>query len=165
MINRKETIKEFRNEIAELEKLQREYKNNRKTVNLKGERKYSVWEAQTLVRDTGDELRTMYAAYGLLRGRKFSEIESNSKPLIYDKQKYWAYPYGNKGQHYCSRDELDGKHPLCEYLGLINNYLRKYGYEIPCLEEKCSNKWNEWVETVFDYGNCEEIVCIGEQEA
>lgn len=161
----KEVIKQFRNEIAELEKLQREYKNNRKTVNLKGVRKYPVWEAQNLVRGTSEELRVMYAAYGLLRGRKFSEIESNAKPLIYDKSKFFAYPYGLKGQHYCTKEELDGKHPLCEYLGMINNYLRNYGFEIPCKEEKHSNNWREWTETVYDYGNCEEVICVGEQEA
>lgn len=148
-----EKIKEFRQVIANLEKEQKALKPQRKTVNGRPENAtVNPSTAAEMVRLNKHTLRIMYAAYGLMRGKKFSEVESNSKMLV-------------GGEYYNGRyisKELDNKHPLYLYLFEINEHLNLYGYEIP--SEKKTNRWGEEVK-IFDYANCEEAVCISEQQA
>lgn len=146
-----EKIKEFRQEIAKLEKEQKSLKPQRKTENFTGERTVDHWTADSLVRSNKCELRAMYAAYGLMRGKKFNQIESAAKPL------------GEPWHDGIYVDiELRGKHPLYLYCGEINKYLEKYGYKLP-YEEK-ENYWGQKVKA-FDYEHIEEIVCSCEQTA
>lgn len=147
-----ENIKNFRNEIAKLEKEQKELKPQRKTVYGPKDATVSPYTAAETVRQNKHDLRMMYAAYGLMRGRTFNRIESAAKPL-----KFGEYYEGT----YISRD-LDGKHPLCLYLNEINNWLEKYGYKMP-YEEK-ENNWGTKTK-VFDYEHIEEAVCVSEQKA
>lgn len=148
-----EKIKEFRQTIARLEKEQRELKPQRKTVNGRPENAtVHPYTAAEMVRENKHELRMMYAAYGLMRGKKFTEIENKSKLLVR------ADTYDGK---YVSW-ELDNKHPLCLYLLEINKYLNQYGYEIP--SEDKTNRWGQKIKE-FDYANCEEVVCLSEQQA
>ena len=136
--NIKNAIKSMREEIAALEKVQKNTKEQRKTVNFHGERTMPAWKATMLVPGQREHLRIMYAAYGLLRGKKFSQIENNSKP---------AY---------------NGKHPLTLYLSAINKVLEKYGYGLPFETKK--NCWGQEYKS-FNTENCEEIVCFSQQEA
>lgn len=146
-------VKEFRQEIAKLEKEQRELKPQRKTVNGRPENAtVNPYTAAERVRNNKYDLRVMYAAYGLMRGRKFNEIENKAKPLVAGS--YYDGMYVAK--------ELDNKHPLYLYLRSINEYLNKYGYEIP--SEERTNRWGETIKA-FDYANCEEVVCLSEQQA
>lgn len=148
-----EKIKEFRQEIAKLEKEQRELKPQRKTVNGRPENAtVNPYTAAERVRNNKYDLRVMYAAYGLMRGRKFNEIENKAKPLV----------AGSSYDGMYVAKELDNKHPLYLYLRSINEYLNKYGYEIP--SEERTNRWGETIKT-FDYANCEEVVCLSEQQA
>ena len=148
-----EKIKEFRQVIANLEKEQKALKPQRKTVNGRPENAtVNPYTAAEMVRTNKHTLRLMYAAYGLMRGRKFTEIESNSKMLV-------------GGEYYNGRyvpNELNNKHPLCLYLNEIDKFINQYGYEIPS-EEK-TNRWGEKIIS-FDYANCEEVVCLSEQQA
>ena len=158
--NLKNAISAMRNDIAELEKEQKTIKPQRKTVYFTGERTMPAWKATEAVRDIKERLRIMYAAYNLLRGKGFDITESNAKPLIHDREMYWAYPNGIKGQHYTTYKELDGKHPLCEYLNQINTQLKKYGYEFKNYETR-KDVWGGEYKTV-SVENYEEVVCVGE---
>ena len=158
--NLKNAIAAMREEIAALEKEQKNIKPQRKTVHFTGERTLSPWEAYCKVSDNKERLRILYAAYNLLRGKNFNITESSAKPLIYDRGMYYAYPYGIKGQHYTTDEYLDGKHPLCEYLSLINNVLQNYGYEFKNYETK-TDRWGYACKSV-SVENYEEVVCVGE---
>ena len=70
-------IKMLKNDIKQSAAIQKALKNQRKTVHLKGERIYEPSEASWRVYLTGLELRVKYAAYGLMRGKKFSETENH----------------------------------------------------------------------------------------
>lgn len=149
----KNAIKSMREEIAALEKRQKNAKEQRKTVNFHGERTMPVWVATNAVQELRKDLRAMYAAYGLLRGKKFSQIENNAKPLdrgYYEKTGDWVSP------------SLYGKHPLVLYLSKINNFLEKYGYGLPF--EKKKNTWGQEYKS-FNTENCEEVICLSQQEA
>ena len=150
----------MRKDIAELEKEQKSIKPQRKTVYFTGERTMSPFDAWCRVGNNKYDLRLMYAAYNLLRGKGFEITESNSKPLIYDRGMYWAYPNGIHGQHYTTREELNGKHPLCEYLSEINSLLQNYGYEFKNYETR-KDAWGGEYKTV-SVENYEEVVCAGE---
>ena len=69
-----ETLK---NEIKKLVESQKSLKNQRKTVHLIGERTVPAWEATYRHLANRHKLRIMYAAYGTLKGKKYSEIENH----------------------------------------------------------------------------------------
>ena len=104
--HRKEAIKKLKEKIAKAVDEQKIFKENRKTVKFKGERKYEPWEAAMNADYGTHQLRILYAAYGLLRGRKITETE-NQVP------KSWKNTY----------------HPLMEYCIEINLLLKEYGYQ------------------------------------
>ena len=55
---------------------QKSLKNQKKSVHIVGERTMSTWDATLKHWSNRDWLRGMYAAYGVARGKKFSEIEN-----------------------------------------------------------------------------------------
>lgn len=69
-------IAKFKNAIKIMVKNQRSYKNQRKTVNIIGERIMSTSDATYKHYVNREDLRIMYAAYGIARGKTFSEIEN-----------------------------------------------------------------------------------------
>lgn len=73
----KQTIKDLKNKIKVLAQEQVFLKDQRKTVKLKGERKIEPWKAWYQHQSNRSELRDLYLAYGILRGRKPEEIDSN----------------------------------------------------------------------------------------
>ena len=73
----KNNIFNLKEEIKAMAEKQKFYKNQRKTVKLVGERKMSASDATYEHQRNGEKLRVMYAVYGLLRGKKFSEIENH----------------------------------------------------------------------------------------
>lgn len=158
--NLKNAIAALREEIAALEKEQKAIKPQRKTVHFTGERTMTPLNAHLTVMSNKYDLRLMYAAYNLLRGKNFDITESNAKPLIYDRGMYYAYPKGIHGQYYTLDERCNGKHPLCDYLYEINQILDKYGYNLKNYEEK-EDPWGYKVKkpSVEKY---EEIVCVGE---
>lgn len=146
-------IKEFREQIAKLEKEQKTIKPQRKTVHFTGERTLSPSEAYSKVIDNKYNLRVMYAAYNLLRGKNFDVTEKGSKPL--NKEDYYMR-YG-----YNLDSKYVGKHPLTLYLNTINYYLEEYGYCLPRVEVECT-RWNgEKYKTLdYDIDNYEKIIRI-----
>lgn len=158
--NLKNAISAMRMKIAEMEKEQRNNKNQRKTVRIVGERTKPAWVATDDARVLTGELRLWYAAYGILRGKKFEIIENNAKPLEHDRDKYYSYPDGLKGQHYTNYPWLHGKHPLCQYLNKIKTILEKFGYTFKNYEEY-KDPWGYAIKTPAIEGY-EEIVCVGE---
>jgi hypothetical protein len=68
----KEVIKE---KVAEQKKL----KPQRKTVHFKGQRKFEPWEATARHSINRYDLRHLYIAYGIMRGKTFAEIEPKAK--------------------------------------------------------------------------------------
>lgn len=75
----KETLNKIKEEIKEKENVQRFYKDQRKTVKIKGERKISASEAADLVRSNTVGLRDAYIAYYILKHRldapKFVDVK------------------------------------------------------------------------------------------
>jgi len=84
----KTAIKSLKADIVTSATLQKAMKNQRKTVHLKGERIYEPWEASMNVFLGGMKLRIMYAAYGLMRGKKFSETENRYSEENHPLNKY-----------------------------------------------------------------------------
>jgi hypothetical protein len=70
-------IVKLKDVIKESAEKQKFYKNQRKTVHIVGERKMPAEEAEEKHRWTRDKLRCMYAAYGLARGKSFSQTENH----------------------------------------------------------------------------------------
>ena len=138
--HRKEAIKKLKEKIANAVDEQKIFKENRKTVRFKGERKYEPWEAAMKADYRTHQLRILYAAYGLLRGRKITETE-NHVP------KSWLKNY----------------HPLMDYYFEIDYVLKEYGYQ-SAMKGSLLRNWdsdvNDYYSVVNDY--YAEIVCIGE---
>lgn len=132
-----EEAKKLREEIAALEKKQVEMKAQRKTVNLKVKRTVNPYDAAMAVEENKPKLRVMYAAYGLMRGKRFNQVENH---------------WDNKNNDI---------HPLYGLASQINNVLNKYGYTMEYTKVKTwYGERQEFKET------CDEkIVRIGEQEA
>lgn len=95
----KTNIAKIKSDIKEMSELQRFYRNQRKTEKIVGERKMSAYEATYKHQVNRENLRILYAAYGLSRGKTFSQIENK-------------YP------------EKD--HPLNNYRKTIDRVLEKY---------------------------------------
>lgn len=132
-----EEAKKLREEIAALEKEQVNMKAQRKTVNLKVERTVDPYSAYMRVLSNREKLRVMYAAYGLMRGKRFNQVEN-----------HWVN----------NNNEI---HPLYGLASQINNVLNKYGYTMEYTKVKT------WYGEKQEFKeNCDEkIVRIGEQEA
>lgn len=92
-------IAKIKADIKELVEKQKFYKNQRKDVHLQGERKMPAWEATYKHQSNRERLRVMYAAYGLMRGKSFSQTENH-------------YPEEN--------------HPLNEYRYQIDKLMKVY---------------------------------------
>lgn len=72
------TIQDFKSDIKSLVAKQIETKEQRKTVNFKGtNRSLTPWQAQMLALEQKNQLKHMYIAYALLRGKS---IETVIKP-------------------------------------------------------------------------------------
>ena len=150
----KNILKEFRAAIAEIENEQKTIKPQRKTVHFTGERTMGPAEATYKASSNSHDLRLMYAAYNLLRGKGFDVTEKNAKPLN-------AEDYYKRTGYHLDKD-LEGKHPLFLHISSINNHLKNYGFKIPSHEEEKKTYWGTHMETVFDYEDYEKIICIGE---
>lgn len=97
----KTQILNLKNEIKKLVEVQKELKNQRKTVRLVGTRTMEPWQAEMKHHSNRHQLRLMYAAYGKMRGKSYSEIENNCTLI---------------GEH----------HPLEVYEAQINSIIAKF---------------------------------------
>ena len=70
-------IVKMKTDIKNLVEVQKFLKNQRKTVKLVGERKMPSYEATYKHQANREDLRIMYAAYGLARGKSFSQTENH----------------------------------------------------------------------------------------
>ena len=70
-------VEKLKTDIKKLSENQRILKNQRKTVKLQGERTMDPSEATWKHQANREKLRAMFAAYGLMRGMSFSQIESS----------------------------------------------------------------------------------------
>ena len=79
----------LKNDIKKLAENQKNLRNQRKTVHIKGERTMETWKADYLHSENRHELRMLYTAYAILKGKTFEEIEPKNKsdktPLSYYK--------------------------------------------------------------------------------
>jgi hypothetical protein len=73
----KYALEALKNDIKKLVEYQKVYKNQRRTKRLVGERTMEPWEAAMNHEINRENLRIMYAAYGLMKGKTFSQIENN----------------------------------------------------------------------------------------
>lgn len=116
MENTKKNIKDLKKKIAEAAEWQKVCKEHRKTERFQGERqKVECWGGNSRVMTSdiatykvqvqGEELRIMYAAYGRLRGKKYSEIE-NSYPEENHPLNDYSYRIGKLIEEY-SDDEKE----------------------------------------------------------
>lgn len=79
------TIKDLKSEIKSLSKKQRETKEQRKSVKFNGTRSLTPKDAQMLALKQKEELKHMFIAYALLRGKP---IESTiSKETMWSKNR------------------------------------------------------------------------------
>lgn len=85
--------------IKKAAEIQKFYKNQKKTIHIKGDRLMSAKEAALQHQVNREKLRIMYAAYGVARGKSFSQIESR-----------WT----------------EENHPLREYQYDIDKLLKQY---------------------------------------
>lgn len=92
-------IAEMKDGIKKAAEIQKFYKNQMKTVHIKGDRLMSAKEASWQHQLNRIRLRLMYAAYGVAKGKSFSQIEN----------------------HYSEEN-----HPLREYQYDIDKLLRQY---------------------------------------
>lgn len=95
-----ETLK---NEIKKLAEVQKELKNQRKTEHLVGDRTMEPWVASFKHFTNRHTLRLMYAAYGVMKGKSYSQIENH-----FDEE----------------------THPLKQYESKINSIIEKYAVEV-----------------------------------
>lgn len=100
----KTQILNLKNEIKKLVEVQKELKNQRKTVRLVGTRTMEPWQAAMKHNSNRHLLRLMYAAYAKMRGKMYSTVENSCKLI-------------------------DEYHPLYEYEKQINSIIEKYGKE------------------------------------
>lgn len=98
-----ETLKQ---EIKRLVENQKQLKNQRRTVRLIGDRTMEPWEACFRHLTNRQQLRILYAVYGLQHGKNYAQIEN-------------AYPQED--------------HPLREFEDKILNLLVKYEKDIVCV--------------------------------
>ncbi|MFA5366597.1 MAG: hypothetical protein WC333_01830 [Dehalococcoidia bacterium] len=70
-------ISKMKADIKENAEKQKFYRNQRKTEKLVGERQMPAWEATYSHQKNRRNLRIMYAAYGLAKGKNFSQIENH----------------------------------------------------------------------------------------
>lgn len=150
-------INDIKDRIAILAKEQKNLKPQRKSVHFNGERTIDPSEATYKVGNNKSELRYLYAAYGLLRGKGFEITESSFKPL--DADEYYQKTGKNLDKKLC------GKHPLMALLYHIDLILKQYDYEIPKKEVMAKPyPWSKELKKirVYDIDNYEKIVCVGE---
>ena len=92
-------IAEMKDAIKKASEIQKFYKNQRKTVHIKGDRLMTAKEATWQHQLNRHKLRIMYAAYGIARGKSLSQIEAR-----------WS----------------EENHPLKKYQYDINKLLKQY---------------------------------------
>ena len=100
-------IRSLKDEIKKLSDEQRFLKNQRKDVHLKGERLMPAKEAAWKHQMNREQLRIMFAAYGLMRGKKFLQIESRCK-------------------NFFGQDDSESQHPLNKFKSRIDSIILKY---------------------------------------
>ncbi len=98
-ISKKAAIAIMKDDIKVLAEEQRFLKNQRKDKKIVGERKMYAWEASSKHQINREKLRLMYAAYGIIRGKKYSQIENQ-----YEEE----------------------NHPLMNYQYQIDNIIKSY---------------------------------------
>jgi hypothetical protein len=100
----------IKNDIRQLAENQKSLKNQRKTVHLKGERTIEPWKATLTHNANRHQLRLLYAAYHVLKGRDLSTFEtkpSNKSNIV----------------------------PISIYADQINKLVEKYGKEeVVCVD-------------------------------
>ena len=92
-------MKTLKERIKEAAETQRQLKNQRRTERLIGLRIMQPWEAAYRHFDNKEQLRILYAAYGLLRGKPFHVTEN------------------------CYAEE---NHPLNQFKNAINDIVEQY---------------------------------------
>ena len=75
-------MENLKNKIKVLSEQQPILKNQRKTVKLQGERTMEPWKACLTHQSNREELRKLYMEYGILKGKKPEEIQSNYKEIF-----------------------------------------------------------------------------------
>lgn len=104
LILTKKIMETLKNKIKELANKQLELKNQRKSVNIKGERKMPEWQAAMTHFANRIILREMNVVQALSRGRAYEQIERNPKEPFTDEQltklieKYEKYTVHSSGQ-------------------------------------------------------------------
>ena len=96
-------IHKLKSDFKELAEKQKFYRNQKKTVHIIGERQMPAGDAWYQQYKNRQKLRIMYAAYGIIRGKSFSQIEN----------------------HYAEEN-----HPLKEHQYLIDALIKKYKINI-----------------------------------
>lgn len=81
-------IAEMKDGIKKAAEIQKFYKNQRKTVHIKGDRLMEAKEATYQHQRNREKLRIMYAAYGIARGKSFSQIEKYHSEEDHPLKKY-----------------------------------------------------------------------------
>jgi len=70
-------VAKMKADIKPMVELQKHYKNQRRTEKLVGDRTMSPSDATYRHQNNREDLRVMYAAYGLARGKSFSQTENH----------------------------------------------------------------------------------------
>lgn len=81
-------IAKMKADIKRLAEEQKFLKNQMKTVHIVGERKMEAWQARSKHYENRLDLRILYAAYGIAKGKKFSEIENHYPEDVHPLHKF-----------------------------------------------------------------------------
>lgn len=89
-------VKAMKDGIKKAAEIQKFYKNQRKTVHIKGDRLMDAKTARDQHMINRDKLRCMYAAYGIARGKSLSQIESHYPEENHPLKSFYYQQYINK---------------------------------------------------------------------
>lgn len=81
-------VEKMKVDIKAIAEEQKFLRNQRKSVHIVGERKMPEWEAENRHRSNRERLRVMYAAYGLIKGKSYSQIENHYPEENHPLKKY-----------------------------------------------------------------------------
>ena len=81
-------IAAMKDAIKKASEIQKFYKNQRKTVHIKGDRLMSAKDATYQHMANREKVRIMYAAYGIARGKSLSQIEARWSEENHPLKKY-----------------------------------------------------------------------------
>lgn len=91
-------ILSIKNEIKKMVEVQKELKNQTRTIRLVGNRTMEPWQAQMRKNSNREKLRHMYAAYAIMRGKDLKTVEQHFLNVYKSEIKSIIEKFSNNGK-------------------------------------------------------------------